>query len=220
MPRNGNGDYDLPAGNPVVPGTVIESEWANNTMNDLAAAMTDSISADGQTTPTANLPMGGFHHTGVSDPTLRTQYATLGMSQDGRNNTIQITGGVNNLTGTLVGQASSYAAGAILSFFAPAANTGPMTLSYNGIAAKSIITSQGLPLYADDMTAGVNYLVQYTGSAFKLLTPVRSQAGSIYSQSATTGWVRPDNGVYPPVTLSSGTSINIPAGRGHYRASG
>ena len=104
MPRNGNGEYDLPAGNPVVPGTVIESEWANNTMNDLAVALTDSLTADGQTTPISNLPMGGFHHTGVSDPTLRNQYATLGMSQDGRNTRVQITSGVDNLVGTLVGQ--------------------------------------------------------------------------------------------------------------------
>ena len=214
MPRNGNGDYDLPAGNPVVPGTVIESDWANNTMNDVAAALTDSLTADGQTTPINNLPMGGFHHTGVSDPTLRNQYATLGMTQDGKNNRIQSLFGVDNLTGTLVGQATAYASGAIYSFFAPDANTGPMTLSFNGLAAKSITTSQGLPLVAADLIAGNNYLIQYTGTVFQLLTPVTSQAGTIYTQSAVTGWKRPETGLYPPLTLGSGTSVNIPAGSG------
>ncbi len=55
MSRNGSGTYSLPAGNPVVTGTTISSSWANNTMNDLAAAITDSIAADGQTTITGAL---------------------------------------------------------------------------------------------------------------------------------------------------------------------
>lgn len=214
MPRNGNGDYVLPAGNPVVPGTPIESEWANDTMNDLAAALSDSLTADGQTTPTANQPMGGWHHTGVSDPTLRNQYATLGMSQDGRNTRIQITGGTNNLSGTLVGQATAYSAGAVLSFFAPAINTGPVTLSYNGIAPASLVNSQGLPLQSGDLAASQLYLIQYTGTVFKMLTPVASQAGAIYDQSTTTGWIRPSTGTYPTITIATASSVLVPAGQG------
>lgn len=49
MPRNGLGAYTLPAGNPVVTGTTISSTTQNNTLNDIAAALTQSISADGQT---------------------------------------------------------------------------------------------------------------------------------------------------------------------------
>jgi len=59
MSRNGSGTYSLPAGNPVVTGTTIASTWANNTMNDLAAAITGSIAADGQTPITGTLQMGG-----------------------------------------------------------------------------------------------------------------------------------------------------------------
>ena len=55
MSRNGSGVYSLPAGNPVVTGTTIASSWANNTMNDLASAMTDSVAADGQTPMTGDL---------------------------------------------------------------------------------------------------------------------------------------------------------------------
>lgn len=47
MPRDSNGDYTLPAGNPVVTSTVISSSWANNTLSDLATAMTDSLSRSG-----------------------------------------------------------------------------------------------------------------------------------------------------------------------------
>ena len=57
MSRNGSGTYSLPAGNPVVTGTTIASTWANTTMNDLAAALTGSVAADGQTPMTGNLDL-------------------------------------------------------------------------------------------------------------------------------------------------------------------
>jgi len=57
MSRNGSGVYSLPAGNPVVTGTTIASTWANTTMTDLAAALTDSVAADGQTPMTGNLDL-------------------------------------------------------------------------------------------------------------------------------------------------------------------
>jgi hypothetical protein len=55
MPRNGSGTYTLPAGNPVVTGTLIESSWANDTLGDIASAMTDSLSRDGEGGMTAAL---------------------------------------------------------------------------------------------------------------------------------------------------------------------
>lgn len=55
MSRNGNGTYNLPAGNPVVTGTTISSTWANNTLADMANAITGSIAADGQTPITGGL---------------------------------------------------------------------------------------------------------------------------------------------------------------------
>jgi len=48
MPRDDNGVYSLPSGNPVAPGTTIEDAWANSTLNDVAAALTDSLSRTGQ----------------------------------------------------------------------------------------------------------------------------------------------------------------------------
>jgi len=64
--RNGSGIYNLPAGNPVVTGTAISSTVQNNTMSDIATALTQSLSQDGQTPVTANLPMGGFKLTGLA----------------------------------------------------------------------------------------------------------------------------------------------------------
>jgi len=47
MSRDVNGNYTLPAGNPVVPDTVIDTNWANPTMADIAAALSDSLSRTG-----------------------------------------------------------------------------------------------------------------------------------------------------------------------------
>ena len=60
MSRNGSGVYTLPAGNPVVTGTTISTTWANNTLNDIATALTGSLAADGQTAATGNLNMGNY----------------------------------------------------------------------------------------------------------------------------------------------------------------
>ena len=65
MPRNGAGTATPPAGNPVVSGTTITSTWGNDTVNDIYNELTGSLAKDGQTTPTANLPMGGFRPTGL-----------------------------------------------------------------------------------------------------------------------------------------------------------
>jgi len=69
MSRNGSGVYTLPAGNPVVSQTVISSTWANNTMNDLASAMTDSVAADGQTPMTGPLNMNSNKVTNLATGT-------------------------------------------------------------------------------------------------------------------------------------------------------
>ncbi len=69
MPRNAQGLYTLPAGNPVVPNTLIETSWANPTMSDIADALTGSLPRDGSapmtgplTLPSGN-PSGARHAT-------------------------------------------------------------------------------------------------------------------------------------------------------------
>lgn len=50
MPRNISGNYTLPAGNPVVTDTLIETAWANPTLSDIAQALTDSLDRHGRGT--------------------------------------------------------------------------------------------------------------------------------------------------------------------------
>lgn len=78
MARNGSGTMTLVSGNPAVTGTTISSTVYNNTMTDVAAEITNSIARDGQSPPTANLPMGGYRHTNCDDGAADSDYATVG----------------------------------------------------------------------------------------------------------------------------------------------
>ncbi len=212
MPRNGSGVYTPPPSNPVSPGTVIESEWANDTIADISNALTNSVSYDGQTVPIANLPMGGFHHLNVSDATLRNQYASFGQVQDGRHTRLTGVTGIDNILATLPGGATSYVAGAFISFFASAPNTGPMTINYNGIGAKSLVTDEGAPLAAGAFLAGDFVVAYYDGTVFRVLSAVRSAVPPETFQLRTTGQERPADGTYDALTIATPSTINIPAG--------
>lgn len=48
MPRDAGGNYTLPAGNPVVGGTVITANWANPTMEDIGNELTQSLDRSGR----------------------------------------------------------------------------------------------------------------------------------------------------------------------------
>jgi hypothetical protein len=103
MSRNGSGTYSLPIGNPVVTGTTISSTWANNTLTDIANALTGSLAADGQTTASGNLNMGTNRIINLADPTsaqdAATKYyidqliAALGTMAYQNANNVAITGG-------------------------------------------------------------------------------------------------------------------------------
>jgi microcystin-dependent protein len=63
MPRDSQGLYTLPPGNPVTPGTLIESAWANTTMPDLGNAITGSLPRDGSAPMTGNLTLANSNPT-------------------------------------------------------------------------------------------------------------------------------------------------------------
>jgi hypothetical protein len=69
MSYNGSGTFVInSSGQPVVAGTVISASTFNALTADLATGLTTALTKDGQTTPTANIPLGGFKLTGVGNP--------------------------------------------------------------------------------------------------------------------------------------------------------
>jgi hypothetical protein len=83
MSRNGSGVYSLPAGNPVVTGTTISSTWANNTLNDIASALTNSVASDGQTAMSGTLQMGANLISDVADPVSAQDAVTVNFLSTG-----------------------------------------------------------------------------------------------------------------------------------------
>ena len=68
MPRNSQGLYTLPLP-PVQPGNLVESQWANATLDDLAAAMTGSLPRNGSAPMTGPLQLS-------ADPIVAARQAT------------------------------------------------------------------------------------------------------------------------------------------------
>jgi len=90
MSRNGSGTYTLPSGNPVVTGTTITTTWANNTLTDMANALTGSVASDGQTTMSSNLNMGNNRIISLADAVNSADAVSINFLQTG---TYSINGG-------------------------------------------------------------------------------------------------------------------------------
>jgi hypothetical protein len=135
----------------------------------MATALTGSIAKDGQTTPTGNLPMGGFAHTGVADATVRTQYASVGQVQDGTPQYLTSVAGTNVITATASLGMTAYATGQTFRFIAAASCTDAVTLNINAIGAKAIVRTDGSTLAANDIVLGATVQVMYNGTNFQLL---------------------------------------------------
>lgn len=81
MPR-ASGSFTPPSSSwyPATSGNAAAfGDW-NTLLADLSSALTQSISQDGQTNPTANLPMAGFKHTGAGNASGSGQYIAWGQA--------------------------------------------------------------------------------------------------------------------------------------------
>jgi len=172
MSRNGSGIYVLPSGNPVITGGVVSSTWANNTLTDIASALTGSISSDGQTTPTGALTMGGFNHINVGNANLRNQYISAGQTQDGTPQYLTTISGSDVIVATASFGMPAYVAGQIFRFIASATNTSNVTLNINAIGAVAITKNGSVPLAAGDIVVGSITSVIYDGTQFQLSSSV------------------------------------------------
>ena len=79
MSYNGSGTFNInSSGQPVVTGTTISSTAFNALTADLGTGLSTALTKDGQTTPTANIPLGGYKITGLANATLSTDAMAYG----------------------------------------------------------------------------------------------------------------------------------------------
>jgi len=89
MSYNGSGTFVINSANqPVVTGQVISASVFNALTADLAGGLTMALTKDGQTTPTGNIPLGGYKLTGVGNPTVAGDALTF--SANGTMNTLTL----------------------------------------------------------------------------------------------------------------------------------
>jgi hypothetical protein len=191
MARNGSGTYSLPQP-PFTPGTTIASSAVNSDLSDIGAALTQSISKDGQTVYTGNQPMGGNKLTGLG----------IGSSPADSVRVSQVADGAINYGGTAGGTAdaitlsptpgiSAYAAGQTFTFKAASTNTGAMTVDVSTVGSGALVWPNGAAMAAGDIVSGGVYEI-----AVSAATPVFHLQNSSYPALPRTGG-----------TLSGATSV-------------
>lgn len=169
MSRDGNGNYTRVPGSGYPNGTTADGPEVDAEMDDIATALTQSLSKDGQTVPTANLPMGGYRHTNVDDAASRTDYARADQVQDCALSTLSSVSGADTITATAPLSMTAYVAGQEFSFVSAGANTGAVTLNINSIGAKDVTKRGTTALVAGDIASGEVVQVVYDGTRFQLV---------------------------------------------------
>jgi hypothetical protein len=169
MSFNGSGTFVInSAGQPVVTGTVISSTAFNALTADLATGLSTTVTKNGQTTPTANLPMGGFKFTGMADGTAGTDSATVSQIQSAYG-TFLTAAGTDTITATVSPVLTAYSAGQMFAFTAANTNTGAVTINISSLGAKSIVKNGNTALSAGDLTANYLFVVVYDGTQFQVV---------------------------------------------------
>jgi hypothetical protein len=223
MSYNGNGVFQInTAGQPVVAGTVISSTAFNALTNDLAGGLTNAITKDGQSTPIANIPMGGFRITDLAAGVSATDAVRLAQLQGNTLNYMTVTG-TDILLGSLTPPLLAYVTGAMFSFVVANTNTGAVTLNIDGLGAKALLRNGTEPVQAGDLTAGNVVVVIYDGTEFQLISvgfgggATGAGGDKIFienGQTVTTSYSIPSlfNAMSTgPIAIAAGAVVTIPA---------
>jgi hypothetical protein len=192
MAWNGSGGFQLlyswvsrrDAGSPtnLIGATEMDAEMAN-----LKNGLENCVTRDGQNAASANLPMGGYKHTGVAAAASLTDYARAGEVQKGTIWKAASPGGtIDAMTGTVT-PTPTLTAGMLISIIAPGTGSNTVTnptITLNGGSAVTIKKHQGA-LVVGDYTAGDQLLLLYDGTYAELLNPKYAVADTAHSNFTT-----------------------------------
>lgn len=192
MPRNGSGTYSLPAGNPVVSGTTIQSTWANSTLNDVGDAITGSLARDGTggmsgplrladgTVSIPGLAFAAETTTGLSRPTTNAIVASVSAVEK-----MRINASGASVTGTL-------------------GVSGDVAINTDKF---NVTAASGNTLVAG--TLGVTGLITATGGVSGAVTSSSATITGGTINGTTIGATTPSTGAF--TTASASTSVTTPS---------
>ena len=194
MSYNGSGTFNInSAGQPVVSGTVISSTAFNALTADLGTGLTTALTKDGQSTPTANITLGGYKITNLAAGTLASDAVRFDQLTSAGVPLITVAGTADAITGTITPSLTAYTTGGLFSFVVGSSNTTAVTLNIDGLGAKAVTRTGSVALVAGDMVTGQVVLVEYDGTRFQLLN------GNSFTNLRASGTL----GVTGATTLSS-----------------
>jgi hypothetical protein len=187
MPFNGSGTFTRSyswqqdaAANVNITDSRMDGEFDN-----FATGLSNCLTKDGQSTPSANLPMGNLKHTGVADGTAANHYASLGQVQKNSSQWCGTAGGTADaITISPSPAVTLLVAGYRFQFVASGTNTGAVTLAVSGLSAVAVKKNGTTALAAGDIPSGALVDVQYDGTNFQVVN-VAFSLGSMASQSAS-----------------------------------
>lgn len=176
MPYNGSGSFSLIYNwqQDALNGIDISSSRMMGQENDIAAGLSLCITKDGQQTPVANLPMGGFRLTNMGNANAQGNAVSVQDVQNGSLVTLTTVAGTDTITANTAPSITAYATGQRFQFLAAGANTtNAVTLNINGFGAKNVMKAGPAGLVAiapGDIGAGTFPSVVYDGTQFQLQT--------------------------------------------------
>jgi hypothetical protein len=206
MSRNGSGVYSLPAGNPVVTNTTISSTWANNTLTDIATALTGSVASDGQTPMTGSLDLNSNKIVNLAVGTV----AGDAVEYTQATSAVAITGGsIAGVTGSF----TTLAASGAVSF----TGTGVMLIPKGTTAQRPVSPANGEMRYNTD----TGQFEGYQGGAWGQLGGGATGGGgdevfvensTVITTSYTLSTGKNASSV-GPITINAGATITVGAGQ-------
>jgi len=173
-------------------GIGIEASRHDTQDNDFATGINNCLTKDGQNTPTANLPMGGYKHTGVGNATAADEYLSYGQLLD-VTKAVTTSGTQPNYTITVTPAPSAYVTGQVFvvrphDTYRPNAGA---TLNVNGLGAKPLKVTRYLSVTRDIWEYEFNergvYYVAYDGTddAFRVLNPTFGGQATTFTPSVS-----------------------------------
>jgi hypothetical protein len=185
MSFNGSGTFLInSAGQPVVTNTIISSTAFNALTADLATGLSTCLTKDGQTTPTANIKLGGFKLINVGVATLSGDALSFGNPAT-----------VSTLTAT----GSSTLAALSVSGLGAYTNTQTFSGSTSALAAKLINALEKVTISATAATGTIAF-------------DVTTQSVLYYTTNASANWtlnVRGNGTTSLNALMATGESVTI-----------
>jgi len=148
-------------------GINIEASWLDAEANDMATAINNCLTKDGQNAATGNISMGTNKLTNLGAATASTDAARLSNVQALGVNYLGVAGGTGDvLTGSVSPAISAYANGQTFTIITNAENTTAPTLNVNSLGAVTMYHASGANIRSRELSGGMVIVVIYYGGNF------------------------------------------------------